>query len=446
MTNVIVSGDDEEWQQELEETYQDFDSLPDGLSDGSGGPVLTIWTADRDVQLARLGSMVQNVSEFEVPPGVSGDGWERDPITGGEDLSGIEVRGRVLDQDGYPMSGTATLVVGDPTTHEEIMVGGTTIQIGGVVASEESEGGFHLSGFLPGGIFLGKSERTELQSFEVLFQPATAGIPLREEFELPEGDIGTHQYGSFVGSIEEYDGTPMEAAPVVARGQGANTDENGEFEFLAPGGDEIEAAIVDSIQVSMGVAAGEVVSQSFTLPKLTIEVVDPEFNPIEGAPVRFGESVESTDEYGEASLSPAPMGDIPVSVMDYFESTITVSDLDTHYQYQVGPGVTLEEWAPDDGVPEMGGVEITCLDANSGRAIRGVSATLPEHGLAVDSSEKGVIRLVTTDLEDRENVVVQVGTEDQRYAPESIEIEEMPEGQMASVTVHLRRKEQTVNY
>jgi len=413
---------------------------------GSGGGLLAVHTAGRFERLSFYGNGDENFSQFETPPGYTGQYWETRPLNGGEKRTGISATGTVLQADGEPLSGQLSIVVGDPNQTVTLEWGDETLTVAGVVAEEDITGTFSVSGAPPAAIFAGTDGDTAFQTISVVFNPHTPGVSLTEEFTRFRADVGTHQYGGAIGKIVDHEGTPVGGVGVDAPGTGANSGSDGEFRLRGPAGETIDiVTLYGTLQDSMGFTLNPDPDnpQVFEFPALSIAVLDAEYEPIAAAPVTVAGETYYTDESGDLTLSPVGLGQYSITVMETFEGTVELTQPGTDYEFRFGPDSTLVDWDPDPS-EGIGGIKLTALDHDSGAQIRGIAAMIPEQGVLSESDEDGVVKLLTEDVGTGE-VTVQLASGDRRYAPSEVTVDEMPEGEMVTAEVTLQRKEQVVN-
>jgi len=431
------------WNSESELTTESMDSA---AQSGDGGGILQVHTAGKFERLTFYGGARENLSTFNSPAGVTGQYWDQKPSKGEEIRMGLSASGLFLSSDGSLLSGQASLVAGDPEQTETVTWAGQELTISGVVAQEDTDGAVSLSGAPPAGVFAGDNGDLDRQSTEVVFAPYLPAVTAREELSGYKYEFGTVEYGKTYGQIVDYNGEPVEGVGVNAGGLGTNSADDGLFELLGPIGQTVTLVTLN------GTLEGELTfrenaepedAQQYAFSALTIEVLDAEYSPVKNAPVTINGETYLTAEDGTVTLTPVGLGEFEAVVMDKFEATLSIDEQGVEQVYQVGPDTAGADWEPDPNT-SLGGVKITAIDDQTGRQIRRVSATVDGQGVVDTSDESGVVKLLTTEV-GQTDVTALLATGDKRYNPTSIEIPEIPDGEMATAKVRLRRKDQVVN-
>lgn len=395
------------------------------VEDGDGGETMSIWTQDRQTLVDELASATfTNQSSFDIPNAVADASDMSNSWTNGESLTGVSVVGTILDDKGEPMTGTAQLKDG-----------------GGVRDKQTFTGKVAFTGQPPAGVSSGDNQGTG--SLDFAFVPSVAGIAVEKDDVSLRTDLGKIEYGAISGTVIDYEGNPVPNEAVYGLGAGDTTGGDGQFNLLAPGGTSATFTTLSGTwDFDESIVAGQTNTLEFQYPKLTIEVLDADFEPVEDAPVKVGESTYKTDESGRVEFPTAPIGNYDVSVMDYFKaSDLSVSQPGTEYVYSVGPSSSSGEWEPDPS--GIGGLKIKAIDDGTGERIRGVVAQDVATGARSESAQDGICKLLSTDLGDE--IEVEIGTGDERYVPTTI-TGSPPENEMVEVTVPLEPKTQVVNY
>lgn len=413
---------------------------------GDGGGVLGVHTAGRFERVLFYGNGDENLSSFSSPAGVTGLGWDSKPSTGQEKFTGVSVSGTFKESDGSLLSGTVQIIIGDPNQETQVSWAGETFTVGGIVAGVNTNGTFTASGPPPAGVFAGDNGNVGVSSMSALFSPSGAGVGYNYEFSSFQADMGTNTYGAAWGQILDYQGKPVPGIGVKAPGFGTNSGDDGKFKLQGPenqsvGIETLNGTVQDDITFQADPDPND--PQTYEFPALTLEVLDAEYEPAGSAQVEIEDTTYYTDDDGTLTLSPLGLSDYDVTVMDQFEATLTLDEQGVEYVFTVGPDSKAVDWTPDPS-KSLGGVKITAIDEQTGRKIRRVSATVDELGIVDTSDKDGVVKLLSTEV-GLQDVTVLLATGDKRYNPSAVEIAELPDGQMATATVQLRRKDQVVN-
>jgi len=389
---------------------------------GDGGPVLSVWTADRQTKLRDLvGAPYTNESSFTVPAGfVDTGGW---PVSfeNQERKLGVNVEGNMLNADGKPLSGEAIVEAS-----------------GQVFESSTVSGTFLVSSQPPVGTYLGPD--TAGDEFDFRFRPSINGISYFEGNIPFQFNSGTIQYGEIFGTISDYDGEPVPNIAVGGQGAADVTDEQGAYVLVAPGGSTVDLrTLYDTYTFSVTLGAGERKTQDVTFPKLTIRVLDADFQPVENAPVKIDGTTHYTGADGNVELPRAQVRDYAVTVMDRFEADdVSVGSAGEEWVYTVGPGSSFGDYSN----LEVGGVKLQAVDADTGRAITDLRAVERNTGVVSLSNGEGVCKLLSEKVGDE--IDVQIGTGDKRYRTQAV-IGTMPDGSMLEVEVAVEPKTQVSN-
>jgi hypothetical protein len=414
---------------------------------GDDGGDLQAHFGGRFDRLGLYGNATENLSQFDSPAGYSGVNWDTSPGDGGEALLGVSVSGSFTDAQGSALSGTASIVLGDPEQQVTVEWYGETVTFGGVVASKSVTGPFTLSGLPPAGVVAGGDGAQSVAQMSALFEPGIAGVPSTLDLDEFRTTLPTTTYGEAYGRVEDAFGEPVAGVGVSSNGFGTNTGEDGRFKLLGPTGNSeqiktLRGAVTDTIDFVEDADPNN--PQVYAFAALTIQVFDATYSPIKQAAVTVDNETRQTDDAGEVSLSPMPPStSYDITVMGEYEATVDLQEQGVDYVFQFGPDATAVDWEPDPST-NLSGVRLVAIDDVSGVRIRGIAATIDGTGIIETSGNNGVVKLVTTEV-GKEDVTVLLGSGDKRYKPSQVEIEEMPEGDMVEADVYLRRKDQVVN-
>ncbi len=396
---------------------------------GDGGDTMPIWFSPRSELITALArqSFTDN-SSFGVPKAVVGGasnpydrGWQNSEIK-----LGTNVSGKIIDTDGNPMTGKSRLTVA-----------------GEVVEERSTSGQFQLGTFPPAGVFLGVSAGNDDVSFQ--FSPSIKALGIKRDVGTGV-DLGVIQYGRLTGRVEDYDGDPIADAPIIGPAVTAVTDETGQYEIEVPGGVETDLLALERSYVqTLTPIAGETTTQDFRYGKLTVSVLDAEYNPVSGASVIInGESYE-TDSAGQIEVPDVPIKEHRVIVQDYWAGTFQFSEMGQLIEAQMGP--QSQEFETPDGKPaasvSTGGIEIEARDANSDRPIEKIAAVDGETGVSAESTSDGKIRILSEKTDG--GALILLGSGDSRYRTRRIPTE-LPEDEMKQLLVELEPTTQTVNF
>ena len=356
-----------------------------------------------------------NESSFEMPDGFGTHG-QVGTVTSSP--LGVWWSGTFLDTDGLPLSGTATLTDGKYISAEETVTGSATVTAGpppNALFGESADGILRLT---------------------FVFDPAIAGVAYVEDDYNLALDAGSIQYGDLIGQINDYNGDAVPGDAVSGPEFGTTTDEDGQFQIIAPGGEQTPFTVFDqTFSDEVSITAGDTETATFTYPELTIKVVDPDYQPIENAPVKINDQLAETDAQGRVEIFAAPLGTYEIEVMDRFEATIDIDQADTRYFYQLGPDASEVTW---DGVEDgVGGIAFKFIDQVTGRPIRALRAVDRSSRASARSDENGDCTLLTPQTGGEVDILI--GDGDNRYKTRQIETE-MPETETVEATIELEPK------
>ena len=396
----------------------------DDVESGGGGPALSAWFEPRETQLQQLVAPAEfeNLSQFSLPAGIALAGDWGQPLAAAEKLAGISAEGIAIGPDGTPISGEATIVSGDSIIGQKVVANGS----------------FVINGDAPAGIQSGSDEdRKELVA---IFEPGVNAISLKESISEYHVNLGRLEFGSVAGEVLDANGDPVPNESVRGAGAGDVTDKNGEWKLTAPLGERFTLESLEGTASFDVTATTSTASVTFEYPAAVVEVLDADFSPVEGAPVRFGGIDFYTDESGKIRLPQVPLAEYDLVVQEYFEATVSIDAPGEEFVFTLAPEGSTVDWDPP--AEGIGGVKIEVIDAETGRQIRDVAAR-NEQGVVSTSNDEGIIKLLASEV--GETMAVQIGTGDRRYETRGVELD-IPQDTMAEATLELERQEPVINF
>ena len=398
------------------------DSVDASAEDGSGGGTMDIWTQDRQQKLRNLAAAAfTNASSFNIPAGIVDTQDFGVSFESGEKAQGINSNGLTLDKDGKPLSGTLT------------------VEAAGVVFVEKTvSGSFVVAAPPPAGVQVGADLAAD--EYDLRFSPSINGLDYLEENIPYQHTAGTIQYGEINGTITDFDGQAMPNIAVGGSGAADVTDGDGSYKLVAPGGSTVTLrTLYNSYEFDVTLAAGETRTEDVTFPKLTIRVLDADLQPVSNAPVKIDNTTHYTGENGKVEIPDAEVRNYDVKVMERFEATdVSVGSAGQEWTYTVGPGASFGDYTS----MSLGGVKISAVDADTGRAVTDLKAVERNTGVVSLSDGDGVCKILSEKV--GEAVNIQVGTGDKRYRPQGID-GTMPDGSMLEVEVAVKPETQVSN-
>jgi hypothetical protein len=378
------------------------------------GPDMPVWTLPGEEKIERLTQLglEANGSSYSIPSSISikANGYS-------SRLTGSGFSGSFKDVDGSPLSGKGYILQdGEPAQQFTI------------------SGGFYLSGSPPPAVKSGGSNNFDVQSFT--FDPAIAGVSYTQEDVSFSDSIGVIQYGKIRGEVVDYNGDPVPASPVAGNGYGASTDENGEFSVIAPGGNTITLEVLDGTEEdSFAITSGEESSRTFRFGKLLVEVVDGNYKPVEGAPVRIDGETFETNSSGRVSRPQSGLREYDVTVMNAFSGTFNVENQGERVFARLGPDASSIDWSGvDDG---LGGINIKIIDSQTGRPVSNVKANVVGQDIVTKAGPKGELEFFVPKV--GENVAVSIAEDNDRYRIFQ-SIFELPSSGVVEEVIELERR------
>lgn len=400
---------------------------PGDASGGSGGGLMPIWEETRSEKLNALAtSSIENKSSFGIPNAVVGsvsNSWSRDH-SDGEFLAGINVRGAFVDSSSRPLSGTATVSTSG----------------GQQVGSKSTTGDFVLSL----GLLLGVESGSDVpgEQYDFRWSPNASGLAFTKDNIPIKYSTGVVKYGLLEGTITDFNGDPVPNDVVAGPGGAAITDEDGDYNIIGPGGttetfETLSGSLTDTVTLN----ADSKTVRDWQYPKLTIRVLDADYQPVGNAPVQIDDRTYYTNDSGKVELPQAPLKDYKVTVMGEFTApALSVSQQGQEFVYTMGPADTFNDFPDQPG--GIGGVTLTVLDSSTGRPIENMGCNEITSGTVASTDSDGKCRLLVVDT--GQEVEVEVGVESQRYNATKI-TGELPKDTMLEVTVELDRRTNVVN-
>jgi len=284
-------------------------TTPDGSAvSGSGGGTMDVWKRTRENLLSSFGGgEFTNNSSFEIPAGFLNNSYD----AGGPDrerFQGVTAKGKVLNADGSPLGGTASIESGGDTSE-----------------SVETTGSFVVTAPAPDAVEAGSDLDSGSSDFR--FSPDIQGLDVFVESigGLYEG--GVIQYGKIEGTVTDYNGDEVANATVEGEGAGTSTNANGVYEFVAPGGTEVAlTALEGEAGKTRTPSGGEVITVDWQYSGLTVKASLPDGTGVPNAPVEVdsSEGKKRTDDGGECQYVRIPPDtDVAVTYLESVEQVET---------------------------------------------------------------------------------------------------------------------------
>ena len=381
-------------------------------STGTGGGVMSIWGKDRLTKLKNLatGSFVNN-SAYSVPAGFADSAtYSMDvPFDQNEEVHGVSATGFASDGDGLPLSGTVT------------------IEAAGVVFAEESAAGqFIINAEPPVGIVLGTD--VENDEYDFRFSPANDGLDFYEQgigLQPSEFEIA---YGNIQGTVTNYAGEPVSNVAVSGAGTATQTDENGFYRLVAPGGTDVGLAALSRVK-QVQPAAGSSLTVDWQYARLRISVVTPDLDPVVGANVQVGQDTYQTNGDGQVVVDPAEITKYEILISDTVYREADIQQEGDLYELRAG------------NEQDKAGVKIRLVDSKTGDPVRDLPAVFTEQGVRARSDSDGVLSLFT---DDPEMLSLTLAPDDRRYVTTEYELD-LTDGNTVEGRVEIDPKKQVTN-
>jgi len=321
-----VAGD-YRWGKNIDDTGEQAHVADGDSITGGGGGSMPIWKRGRITKLLQLGTGdVTNNASFTIPNGVvGGSGWNKNIDAPGEKLHGVNGTGVVLEADDSPMSGTVQLEVD-----------------GDVRQSQDVVGDFTLTGTAPDGAEQGAD--VPGRGFDLRFDINIQGIDVLRQSIGNSIDIGTVKYGRIDGRVTNFNGEPVPNASLNAPGAGTSTDQQGYYEFNAPGGAKVTlSGLEGAVEKSRTPSAGGVLTVDWQFSGVLAKAQLPDGTSIPNAPIEVSssEGKKRTDDGGEFQfVRVPPSDDVTITYLEAFSETITSSGEGDQYEaaFEFGAG------------------------------------------------------------------------------------------------------------
>lgn len=369
--------------------------------DGSGGGTMRIFSLTREKILDALvmpGFHKDfNKSVYPLPGGVvDTNGWDNS-FQNGESGLGVSVSGSAKSADGEPMSGQVAMIMD-----------------GEVVQSYSVEGNFKVTAPLQPGVYEGASQESFVQ-YDLVFSPDSSGESYKEN-DISNGDEFNFSYEALVGYVEDAEGAPVANDTVIVGSTTLNTNQQGRFQIVAPGGTDVEILALDRT-VKKNATVGQTGTMTFRYGGVEVSVIDPETGaPIAGAPVVIGENALETGDDGIAYLKTAGIKNYEVSVMGYFDFVADVPSQGYTFTKELGGDSDI------DNDFSVGSAWASVTDASSGDPVVGLPVKVPEIGSRSRTGRTGEASILTDNNYDGEITLV-IGEGDPRYKTQRYELD-----------------------
>jgi hypothetical protein len=355
---------------------------------GDGGGSMAAWTSPRKEAVPTLvTSDYKNNSDYKVPASVvDTKGWDNDPFSNPdyEKANSVAVEGVITDPDDDPMTGRAYLREGETD-----------------LASVDGSGSLVVSARAPDGVTSGEDK--ESLTIDFVFEPSADALNYVEEDVVGDGNsVYQVQYGGIEGTIIDYNGDPVMNDTIKAPGAYTSTDENGEYEFSAPGGTEVTLEVLrGTTEVTATPSGGEMVTEDYQYAGLEVSIQIPDGTGLPGIKVApdAAKKVKQTGEDGKATfVQVVDNGDIEIEVSEgKFTLSVAFPGLGSLATVTETVGFGLEGEVYDGQGNAAGGVDVT-TDIDNPL----VSEVRPDGSFTVGDVETGQISLI-------------IGSEDDRY-------------------------------
>lgn len=283
---------------------------PDGAEAGDGGGVMSIWTTGRVEKVSELTTTTfSDNSTFGVPKAVVNvngySQWDQN-----EAFMGVGARGIVLDSDGLPLTGTASMELNGEVEGESAVNGSISVNAppdDGVLSGTDSG----------------------LGTYNFRFTPSSPGIDVFKEDVGSFYSVGTVQYGSVEGTVTDFNGDPVEGDSVSGPGASTPTDAQGNYSLLAPGGTTVTLnALSGSASVDRTPNGGQTLTVDFQYGGLEVVVQIPDGTGLKGVLCAANEFPQAgrTGQDGTILFERAPVsGNLSVDISEGKFSPSTTS-------------------------------------------------------------------------------------------------------------------------
>lgn len=320
------------------------------------------------------------------------------------DQLGESPEAEFLDVDGLPLTGVLTIFEGEEA-----------------VSQGQVTGKARIPGPVPVGVPSG-SNVEEGETYNLVFEPSITGVNYVQE-DYINNPTGTIQYGSLQGQVTDVDGNPVPEDSVEASGLVAITDDNGNYEFVGPGGTETTVLAAGATQ-SIVIDSGITTTVDFTYSRLTVRVLAPDNTPVRGTKLTINDKRFETDENGEATIDLAPVQTYTIELGE-FQTQEVISGTGEEVRVTIGNNAA--------------GVKITVADATTGRNIEGTTVQIGGSGVVSRTRSNGQASSIG---QNEGATPIIVGQGDRRYVKREL-VANLTRGKVIDAEVELARRNNT---
>jgi hypothetical protein len=273
---------------------------------GKDAKLLQVWKLARDGRLnafaGKMGKLVSNESQFEIPTSVLPDGWDQVDDRG----LGVTATGVVKAPDGSTLPGFAEL----------------RTESGDTLGGQKATWGLWVHVDPPDGVFSGSNEG--FPTLEVHVQ-VEGGLDYLESDAGMRTSIDT-QYGELGGVVLDAAGNPVNEAEVNLNDQErAYTGSDGTFATYAPSGTDLDVSIADkTILETFNLQPGDSDSTTLQFGGVEVTVRGPGGTLVPNVPVQIDGKTYFTGKNGSVADYEKAIEDHEIQVLDEDPITVTV--------------------------------------------------------------------------------------------------------------------------
>lgn len=396
---------------------QDLETPGSGATDGEGGDIMHVWTT------------VTMEERIEILAQVPTDDWDDESSFGVYFESGfINAPGNPWEVDDTAVLGIG--IEGDAIDHQRRDVSGQIEVIdpdGTVVGGAVTDGGDYIVSMDPPEVAIQGTDGEFDTELDFTFVPIILdGLPFMEEdIDYPRATDVNIRYGAVVGTVSDPLGEPVEGTLVGRDGLYSETDEDGEYQILAPGGQVELTSLGGSLDKQVEVIEFETTTLNWQYPGFEITVLHPDGVPVPGVPVEFQNTTLHTGSDGKITVNTAPFGEINPVIMGSYDDIEFNLAFEGHFVSETFSGVASADINVEDDV--------------TGEAVEHVEAIEQVVGILTTSGSEGKLGLLAPEAGEYTFIIA---PEDRRYASTTLKVV-LEEDEVAEIETKMKRRTAT---
>ena len=310
-----------------------------------------------------------NVSSYPLPKAFFSDGEKIETNT----HAAVIVNAR--DNEGGLIPGNLKAFVGDT-------------QVVGV----DLEGQGRVGLPIPPWITDGESGNESGLIYSYEYSPDAGGVSARRSSVEGISEINT-TFVELVTRIEDNTGDPLSNEGFVAGGFSSRTDASGEVRFFAPIGNTVTITTLQGSYSEERELTEDTSSQYdfvFTYPGIIVTATKPNGQSLQGVPVSLANEVVQTDENGRAVSNTVPLGSYTITVYNYYEADIVITELGSTFTLEFGgENSVFSDPTTGEDVGVFDSLTLQVNDATTLEAVSNTDITIPGADISQSTSQDG---------------------------------------------------------